>query len=299
MPLQEFAENTVNWLFAGPFAAQDKTDADVGAPGAAPDRQGHGTCMASIALGLRDGVAKKASLTVVRSDIFTNQNADLAAEIWIDGLSQVYDDVVKNNLQSKGVVSMSIGLTANPDQDYTACFAGTMETLLSALDKQDIPTVAAVPNGGVEIDVYPALLAKPINGVVPVPNLVVVGGALTDGNFASDIRDPEIKIYGPADDESGGFFATPGLECASSADNGYHRGEVGISHGKLDASPDDTIFRAASNCALATASVAGMIAYYMGQGNSGAQSRETLFNVAVTRVKGGPPMPFNEVDGTS
>jgi hypothetical protein len=181
-------------------------------------------------------LASKASLTVVRSDIFSNNNDDSAAEIWIDALAKVYEDVIKNNAKSKAVVSMSVGLNANSDQDYTACFAAAMQSLLLALDEQDIPVVATVANQGTEIDIYPALLAKPDTGVVPVPNLVVVSGALIDGNFDSDIRDPEIKIYGPSDDQSGGSLANPGLECASLDGNGYHRGETGMSHGKSDIS---------------------------------------------------------------
>ena len=297
---QEFESRTVSWLFAGPFAAEDMTDADVGDPGADPNAQGHGTCMASIAMGNKDGVARKSSLTVVRSDIFSNNNADSAAEIWIDALAKVHEDVIKNNAQSKAVVSMSFGVHANPDQDYTACFSEAMLSLLLELDKQDIPAVAAVANEGIEIDTYPALLAKPgNNGVVPVPNLVVVGGALTDGNFDSDIRDPEIKIYGPSDDQSGGTLANPGLECASRDGIGYHRGERGISHGKSDISHKDSTPRADSTYLLATAAVAGMIAYFMGEGNSGAASRHNLFNVATKHVQNGPPMLNNDVDGTS
>ena len=195
------------------------------------DPHGHGTCMASIAMGNKDGVARKASLTVVRSDVISDRN--LSAEIWIDVLAKVYEDVIKNKAQSKAVVSMSIGVGQNGDQDYLACYSEAMEKLLLALDKQDIPLLAAVGNEGVEITAYPALFIKPVNGAVPVPNLIVVGGAYVDsGTFWNDIRDPEIKIYGPADDMSGGLEGHPGLECADSTTNGYKQGETGTSHGK-------------------------------------------------------------------
>ena len=41
-----------------------------------------------------------------------------------------------------------------------------------------------------------------------------------------------------------------------------------------------------------------MVAYFMGQGNSGAASRQALYDNAVVRIKNGPPMPWNKVDGT-
>ena len=212
------------------------SDSDVGKPGAEPAAQGHGTCMASIAMGNKDGVARKASLTVVRSDVWSSAlNTANSVEIWIDALAQVYDDVVKNKRQGKAVVSMSIGVTASNNQDYTGAFTGAMIFLLTALDKQDIPVVAAVANEGTEIEVYPALLAKPLpeadGGKTPVPDLIVVSGALVDGNFDSSIRDPVIKIYGISDDQSGGGIANPGVECASFDGKGYHAGE-GVSQGK-------------------------------------------------------------------
>lgn len=103
-----------------------------------------------------------------------------------------------------------------------------------ALDARDIPLLAAAGNDGTEIEAYPTLLVKPLEGTRPVlgPNLMAVDGFLiNDGDFFNDIRDPEIEIYGPADDESGGTPLTPGLECASRDRIGYHNGEFGTSHG--------------------------------------------------------------------
>lgn len=189
--------------------------------------------MASIAMGNKDGVARKASLTVVRSDI--TSDPDLGAEIWIDALAKVYEDVVQKHAQSKAVVSMSGGIGQNGNQDYLACYSEAMEKLLLALEKEDVPALAAVGNEGTEIAAYPALFIKPVNGVVPVPNLIVVGGATLKGEFENDIRDSEIKIYGPADDDSV-HTANPGLQCADSTSNGYKMGEEGTSHGKSNSS---------------------------------------------------------------
>ena len=205
------------------------------------NEQGHGTCMASVAMGKKDGVARKASLTVVKADTFSTQlKEDGAAEIWIDGLAQVYDDVINNKAKSKAVVSMSFGVSGNVNKDYEACYAAAFTKLINALEEQDIPVAAAVGNDGTEIFAYPALLAKATKDeksslVSPpqCPALIVVGGAVVnDGDFYNDIRDEEIKVYGPADDDRDGSTRHPGLECASRDGKGYHSGEAGTSLGK-------------------------------------------------------------------
>lgn len=302
---QEFKGRTVSWLFAGPFAAEDQTDADVGDEGAPANLQGHGTCMASIAMGNKDGVARKASLTVVRSDTSSKGNDAIGAEIYVDALAQVYEDVIKNKLKSKAVVSMSIGVGKNADKDYEGCYATAMTRLLLAFEEQDVPAVAAVSNEGTAISAYPALLVVPAPNRTDsvVPNLVVVSGARLDGNFDSDIRDPEIRIYGPSADESGGGNRNPGLECASlkvDVNGGYHKGEEGISHGKSDISHNRvSVLRADSGCLLGTAAVSGMLAYFMGLGKTGSDSRDSLYNIAVRRITNGPLTLYNGLDGTA
>ena len=214
---------------------------DVSDPDLPQDRQGHGTCMASIAMGNKDGVARKASLTVVKADRYSTQlKRDASAEVWIDGLAQVYDDVINKKAKSKAVVNMSIGTTGNKDKNYEACYAAAFTKLINALEEQDVPVAAAVGNLGTEIANYPALLAKATkdekSGLVSPPQcpaLIVVGGAVVNsGDFYNDIRDEEIKVYGPADDDSDGPTAHPGLECASRDGKGYHSGNAGTSQGK-------------------------------------------------------------------
>ena len=173
---------------------------------------------ASIAMGNADGVARAASLTVVRSDIFSSQQKkDGAVEIWIDGLAKTYDDIEGKKVGSQNVVRMSIGVNTNADEDYEACYVATMTSLLQALDERDGPITATPGNDGTEIAVYPALLKKPLkSGEVRLKNLVIVGGFLVrSGDYDNDIRDPEIEIYGPADDTRNGPLRQPGLVCAS------------------------------------------------------------------------------------
>ena len=154
--------------------------------------------MASIAMGKRDGVARKASLTVVKADRYSTQlKRDSSAEIWIDGLAQVYDDVINKKAKSKAVVNMSIGTTGNKDKNYEACYAAAFTKLINALEEQDVPVAASVGNQGTEITNNPALLAKATkdekSGLVSPPQcpaLIVVGGAVVNsGDFYNDIRD--------------------------------------------------------------------------------------------------------------
>ena len=70
--------------------------------------------MASVALGKKDGVAKRASLIVVKADMDNKhskvpEGRAIAAERWIDALAKTYDDIIKNELKGKAVVSMSWG----------------------------------------------------------------------------------------------------------------------------------------------------------------------------------------------
>lgn len=277
------------------------TDADIGEEGALPNQEGHGTCMASAAMGNRDGVARKASLTVVRSDNFSSDlRRNSPAEIWIDGLSKIADDIAQKPEDFKAIVSMSIGVGRNGDQNYQACFAKAFKEVLLGLDEKDVVQTVAAGNDGIEIDYYPALLAKPLSDGDPqVPNLVVVGGfIINDGKYENDIRDPEIKIYGPADDRSdGGNIGKPGLECASRDGEGYHKGETGTSFGKsmiLVTVHDhsDTFFHSA------TAAVSGLLATFMSEGMTGAEARQKLFDNGIVRTDGGPKTPWNGLDGT-
>lgn len=75
--------------------------------------------MASVAIGLKDGVAKNAALTVVRSDIYGktpqgNERLWVGCETWIDALAQTHDDIKTKQRNGKAVVSMSIGCDPLP-----------------------------------------------------------------------------------------------------------------------------------------------------------------------------------------
>lgn len=251
-------------------------------------------------MGNRFGVARAASLTVVRSDVFSSQlKRDAAAEIWIDGLAKIYDDIAQKPDGFKAIVSMSIGVATNVNQNYEACYAAAFTEILEQLNKKEVVQTVSVGNEGTEIHTYPALLVKPVNGRdARLPNLVAVGGFdLRDNGFENDIRDPEIKIYGPADDGTNGI-ASPGLECASRDGINYHDRERGTSHGKSIVIGSSENFQADMFCPLATAAVSGLLATFMSQGQTGAEARQSLFDRGIVRIKNGPKTANNGEDGT-
>lgn len=185
--------------------------------------------MASMALGKRDGVAKQATLTVVKADIETNTdkvpNANaFGAERWIDALAKTYDDVIKNNLKGKAVVSMSWGAEKQKDKNYDDCIHDAFVTLLSALLKLDVPQVVAagqnlgLPPPGIDpdaINTYPALL-----GESDVKGITVVASVNSDGDYEIGTRHSDFSIAAQGEDS----------ECASSSGADYHR-EGGTSPG--------------------------------------------------------------------
>lgn len=219
----EFPSTEIHWLHAGPFADQSENDAD-------PDHaNGHGTCMASIALGKKDGVAKQATLTVVKADIFTNTDkvpdaSAIAAERWIDALGETYDDIIRNNLKGKAVVSMSWGADKRKDKNYDDCIHDAFVTLFSALLKLDVPqVVAAGQNKGLPppdvdpdaIQTYPALL-----GESDVKDMIVVASVDSSGRYEIGTRYSDYSIAAQGENS----------ECAKSSGGDYHS-EDGTSPG--------------------------------------------------------------------
>lgn len=152
--------------------------------------------MASVALGAKDGVAKRADLTVVKADVFTkgekvpDPNA-IAPERWLDGLSEVYDDIVRNNMNGKAVLSMSWGYEPRKDQEYDNCLKDAYTAILTGIIARDVvPVVAAgqsesmPPPDFPNIQTYPALLADLGQG--GIAELVVVTAVDRDGRVSSD-----------------------------------------------------------------------------------------------------------------
>ncbi|KAG8526365.1 uncharacterized protein KY384_000358 [Bacidia gigantensis] len=258
--------NQISWLHAGPFPDNVENDSDT-----SPD-EGHGTCMASSALGVKDGVAKKAVLTMVRADTHTSTDkipdgTAISPERWIDSLAITYDDIVKNNLKGKAVVSMSWGVDQKKeDNAYSECIRDAFKFLLNELLKLDVPQIIAagqnkgLPGPGVDPDLittYPALLG--VGDTPDIPGLTVVASVDKDGDYEAGSRRDDKKTIAAMGD---------GAECAKSSGSGEY---------------------ITSGTSPATAQVAGLLAYFMKLGKSGADARTQLFDKAYKRSSGNDP----------
>ncbi|KAJ5403999.1 hypothetical protein N7509_003870 [Penicillium cosmopolitanum] len=249
---EEFNEvqGDIGWIYGRPDSQAAENDFD--------DKRAHGTCMASCAVGRKDGVAKKASLTAVR----VYREDDLAFERLIDALAQVYDDIIKRNLQGKAVISMSIGqfsITTDAYKDYMAAVEDAMAALTNGvIDGLDgAVVVAAGQDNTLAPDNQPAQLPATLVEQ-KCPKMIIVGGvdltgAVADGTLEYKAGTTiDTMIWGPAED----------VQCA--IQNGY---------------ADDV-----SGTSPATAMTAGLIAYFMGEGNTGSEARELIFEHAYVRT---------------
>ncbi len=152
--------------------------------------------MASVALGAKDGVAKRADLTVVKADVFNKGEKvpdpdAIAPERWLDGLAEVYDDIIRNNMNGKAVLSMSWGYDRRKDPEYDACLKDAYTAILTGIIAHNVvPVVAAGQSKGLpppdfpNIQTYPALLADLGQG--GIAELVVVTAVDKDGNVSPD-----------------------------------------------------------------------------------------------------------------
>lgn len=200
------------FLFAEPFSAHHQEDLD--------KETGHGTCLADLAVGRVNGVAKEADLTAVQIDDFTNERLKhLPWELTTDALSKVADDISKRELGEKAVVL--IAFTAPKGEDgspYQDVFQKAFIAIMEQLDSLDVSLVVAVPNDQ-QCDSLPCILGDPSHEH-HMPNLITVGeGLINDGDYSSPDEDLEdwVTIYGPGDDRSGGDYWDPyALACRRS-----------------------------------------------------------------------------------
>ena len=156
--------------------------------------------MVSCALGVKDGVAKKSKLAMIRASRSLHNGVDVAIERWIDALGQVYDEILNNNEQGKAVVSMSWGFTPPSNADYTNAAHDTFAMLLKAIiNDLDVPALAAAGNLADldnEIIVIPAIL-----GEKDVPELIVIGAVDFDGIFVGWTQKSDwLQLFAPGDD---------------------------------------------------------------------------------------------------
>ncbi|KAK2016076.1 subtilisin-like protein [Colletotrichum eremochloae] len=166
------AKGTKRWLFAN----EDKDEDDKG---------DHGSCLQSLVNGPNFGAAKAADIVIVK----VGEDRDRSLENIIFGLVLIYQDVVKNKLQGKAVVTMALGTKAfspgipflgiQPDfllKDEAPAYKSALQFLI----EEDVVVVAASGNGrqshlgGDTITDYPALLGQDMD-VITVGAVDVTG----------------------------------------------------------------------------------------------------------------------------
>ena len=209
---EEFARVDVSWRFSGPFGPTNEADDT-------PSDSGHGTCMASCALGIKKGIAKKSKLTMVRASAEKHQGQDIMIERYIDSLAQVYDAIKNGNEQGKAVVSMSWGYDPPQKPEYRDPAHDTFVKLLDGIiNDLDAPALAAAGNLAFldeEVSTVPAIL-----GETDVPNLIVIGAVDYDGVFLGWTQKSDwMQVFAPGDE----------VECAKP--NGVYKDESGTSPG--------------------------------------------------------------------
>lgn len=168
--------------------------------------------MASMALGARDGVSKKAELTMVKVDQAEHQGKSVGAERYMDALVKVYDAVKDGDEKGKAVVSMSWGVDPPANEDYNSALQDTFTFLLSKIIKDlDVPGLVSAGNNAhtdPEPNSIPAILGKE-----RLPELVVVGAVDLDGDAPEYFQKANwMKLFSPGDDvecaEQGGKYLT-------------------------------------------------------------------------------------------
>ncbi|KAG8529632.1 uncharacterized protein KY384_005112 [Bacidia gigantensis] len=252
----DFKGVDITYKYTGPFGPT--TEDDNGSD------DGHGTAMCSAALGVVDGVAKKAKLTIVRAPRDQYNGVQVEIERWIDALSQSYD-LIKNAGNEKSVVSMSWGFDPPGDAAYADPAHDTFVTLLKAINGLGAVTVASAGNNAQfsqEVNVIPAILGKS-----DVTDLMVIGAVDYSGAYLDYTqRSSWMSLYAPGED----------VECAKVG--GGTQNEDGTS--------------------ASAALTAGLVAYFMGTGKSGSDARSQAYSLSYARGKQPGKVIWNGVDTT-
>lgn len=265
-------------------------------------KNGHGTCMADLAVGKINGVAKEALLTAVQFDEDTfKANVVTGQEAVVEAMSRVVDDVYERRQDprtkdEKIVISLSISLEDRKGVDGKAFIKAFYETL-KELDDHGAGLVVSMPNDDICAEV-PCGYGLESEGVGFLKNIVLVGnGRIDNGGYSDpleDINDPdEFTVFGPGDDQEDGVEeGVPGIICASKEGdkNRENLKEEGTSHGEYTRhNPAISV----ANFFSATAFTAGLMAYHMGNGKDRDGARKLIVDTAYARMKDGPKMIFN------
>lgn len=125
---------SITWLWPKDAGPLSKTDED-----------GHGTCVASKAVGNYFGVAKSADLVLVKPRYKDTWNTVKASDFF-KWFALIYEDVKEQKMQGKAVLNISIG---GFRLDLALDFINTWQKMIKNLLKNDVVVVVASGNYGV------------------------------------------------------------------------------------------------------------------------------------------------------
>ncbi|KAK5085398.1 hypothetical protein LTR05_004683 [Lithohypha guttulata] len=270
-----FIGRRVEWIFSEPFSNHQQVDTDLDED---KSEYGHGTCMADLAVGKINGVAKDAEITAVQEDTRTGIAHTFPMEHMIDGMSKALDDIVMR--AGPSVVLMAFDFRTEDNEPFRI-FDDAFSQILAKMDQIGVSLVTSVPS--VLICPGPPCSYGNPGSRNYIPDLITVGeGNILDGAYGTEnpsVRTPWTTLYAPGSDsdENG---EGPGILCAdpkdNNANNDWH--QSGTSH--------------------ASALVAGLMAYYRGLGLDKTAARQTLLGNTYARVSDGPLMPWNGYTGS-
>ncbi|KAF3937724.1 Cerevisin [Dactylella cylindrospora] len=252
----EFAKSKGNidsWLYAGPHPSESESDSDV--------EYFHGTGVLGKIIGSQTGIAKKASIVYVK---YTDSNGIFSELNMIDGLMQLYDDIIDNRKKDKVIVYLGWGMPDFSAEDrFSEIVIGIMKEILQKLAKEkNVIIVTRAGDYGEEylINEYPAVLAKRHE------NIITVGGV--DRQYMNAYQTANfVKVWAPAQN-------------------------VKVAIGPGGNGKDDYYMLNGTDYAAAT--VAGVLAGYISyQGDSIKAALNKLHSWAYPRKDGGPPIVWN------
>lgn len=177
-----------------------------------------------MAIGITDGVAKLADVTVVQVDDTSSFFVSyLQVEKYLDALSQVFDDIVRRNIDRQAVVLMPWGWDSAEVETQDGKFAS--ETHYTVVQSAMFKICAAIAGKGVALVAShenrdkcvgpPCIFANP-SFPEYIPDMISVdAGVISDGSYGSgdpDALDDWTTIYGPGYDGTGG--GVRGFVCA-------------------------------------------------------------------------------------
>ncbi|KAK6517039.1 hypothetical protein TWF506_006917 [Arthrobotrys conoides] len=200
--------SSVDWLFAGPFPGDEKSDEDSPsnpqAYGHFPDGHldfagYHGTLVAASVVGNKKGTAPSATLVVGKIQNGRNAVPSLSD---IDLLLKVYDHMYEDYQKRKDSWPGFVVVYSNNFRRLGPGIPDIYKEILEAFDTPEIKGYFVVPAGNGRPDEpitkVPTVLKAESNAQSPLRNMVVVGG-IDSTTGLNDFQTADyVKLYAPA-----------------------------------------------------------------------------------------------------